>query len=345
MANPESPLSNEPLDSDESEVPLRPQLLADFQGQQALKENLAVYIRASLERGEPLDHIFISGPPGLGKTTLAQILAREMRAEIRLTSAPALDKPKDLAGILTSMSPGTVFFIDEVHRLRPALEEMLYIAMEDWQIDWVVGQGPAARTLRVPVAPFTLIGATTKAGLVSSPLYSRFGISMRINLYPPGEIQEIIERTAAILEIGISPDAARLLSMCSRGTPRVANRLVRRMRDFAQVAGKSSIDDAVVREGLGRMQIDSLGLEELDRRILSVIIEHFQGGPVGAETIAISIGESIDTLEDFYEPYLIQQGLLQRTPRGRVATDIAYRHLGLPGRPRPEGPQNSLFDR
>lgn len=315
-----------PNDADQS---LRPELLKDFQGQRELKDNLRVFIQAAQERNESLDHIFLSGPPGLGKTTLAQIIAHEMRAELRITSAPALEKPKDLAGLLTSLSPHSIFFIDEIHRLRPALEEMLYIAMEDFQIDWIIGQGPAARTLRVPVPPFTLVGATTKAGMVSSPLYSRFGIVLRLDLYPPEEIRQIILRSSKILEIGIEEDAAGTLSTCSRGTPRVANRLLRRMRDYAQVGGRTRIDSSTVAEGLGKMGIDEQGLEEQDRRILRTIIENYQGGPVGAETLAISIGESTDTLEDFYEPYLIQKGFLQRTPRGRMATSLAYGHLGL----------------
>lgn len=313
---------------DEADIGIRPKLLADFQGQRELKENLSIFITAARERREPLDHVFISGPPGLGKTTLANIMANELSSEIKVTSAPALDKPKDLAGLLSTLPERAVFFIDEIHRLKPAIEEMLYIAMEDFELDWIIGQGPAARTVRIPVPPFTLVGATTKPGRVSSPLFTRFGITVRIDYYGPAELVSIVRRTAGILGIGIDEDASALLAQCSRGTPRVANRLLRRMRDFAQVGGPGKVTKAVVEDGLNRLGIDLQGLEEQDRRILSAIIDRYGGGPVGAETLAISVGEGIDALEDFYEPYLIQRGFLQRTPRGRVVTDLAYRHLG-----------------
>ena len=312
------------------ETRLRPSRLREFQGQSEIKRNLEVFIQAARERGDSLDHVFFNGPPGLGKTTLAGIMAHELNAEFKVTAAPALEKPKDLAGILTTVSRNTVFFIDEIHRLRPAIEEMLYIAMEDFEIDWVIGQGPSARTIRIPIAPFTLVGATTKAGLISGPLYSRFGITIRLEFYSVDELQQVLHRSAEILEVSVQPEALRLLAQSARGTPRVANRLLRRVRDFAQVLGDGTITAGIVEDSLKRLQIDGYGLERHDRRILEIIIAHYGGGPVGAETLAISIGEAIDTLEDFYEPFLIQSGFLQRTPRGRVCTPLAYTHLGLP---------------
>lgn len=341
-----------PLEEDFQNNNLRPKFLKEFLGQTMVKENLAVCIQAAKSRGEAMDHLFLIGPPGLGKTTLAQITAQELGADFKVTSAPALDKPKDLAGILSTITEGTVFFIDEIHRLKPAIEEMLYIAMEDYELDWIIGQGAAARTVRIPIPRFTLVGATTKAGMVSSPLISRFGIVQRFSFYSPEELASIIKRSARILEVQVEDDAALLMAGCSRGTPRVANRVLRRLRDFAQVlgsrtpssetssqtAGTGSSTEAtctITREiaelGLQRLEIDSLGLEHYDREILLSIIQNFGGGPVGAETLAISIGESMDTLEDYYEPYLIQCGLLQRTPRGRMVTDKAYKHLGVQG--------------
>lgn len=317
------------MEEDRQNNSLRPHLLKDFLGQKTVKENLAICIEAAKNRRESLDHLFLIGPPGLGKTTLAQITAHELGAEFKVTSAPALDKPKDLAGILSTITEGTVFFIDEIHRLKPAIEEMLYIAMEDYELDWVIGQGAAARTVRIPIPKFTLVGATTKAGMVSSPLISRFGIIQRFSFYEPEELASIIKRSAKILEVGIKEDAALLMAACSRGTPRVANRVLRRIRDFAQVAGDNMITKEIAETGLQRLEIDNLGLEKYDREILLSIIQNFGGGPVGAETLAISIGESIDTLEDYYEPYLIQCGLIQRTPRGRIVTEKAYTHLGL----------------
>jgi len=319
----------EAMGDDEPDRALRPRLLADFQGQEQIKSNLAVFIEAARTRGESLDHLFLIGPPGLGKTTLAQITANELGVDFKVTSAPALDKPKDLAGILTTVNERTVFFIDEIHRLRPAIEEMLYIAMEDYELDWIIGQGPSARTVRIPIPPFTLIGATTRAGMVSSPLISRFGIVQRFAFYTVAELTAIILRSAGILGVSIKADAANELARCSRGTPRVANRLLRRMRDYAQVLGDGTVTRGVVAEGLEKLEIDSLGLERYDREILSSIITNYGGGPVGAETLAISVGEAQETLEDYYEPYLIQAGLLQRTPRGRMVTDRAYSHLGL----------------
>lgn len=358
-------------DEDEREGNLRPKLLSEFKGQPLIRENLSVFIEAARARKEALDHLFLIGPPGLGKTTLAQITANELGVDFKVTSAPALDKPKDLAGILSTITERTVFFIDEIHRLKPAIEEMLYIAMEDYELDWIIGQGPTARTVRIPIPPFTLVGATTKAGTVSSPLISRFGIVERFSFYPREELASIVCRSASILGVAIDEDAALLIADCSRGTPRVANRVLRRMRDFAlfyegrskngaigvqsgaqgaengaRTFGDSPIAEmhtrptgemphitmSVVKSGLNKLQIDSLGLERYDREILLSIIQKFGGGPVGAATLAISIGETLDTLEDYYEPYLIQCGLIQRTPRGRIVTEKAYEHLGIKGR-------------
>ena len=323
-----------PAVDDEHEAGLRPQNLNEFLGQTLVKENLSVFIEAAKKRGEALDHLFLIGPPGLGKTTLAQITARELGVDFKVTSAPTLEKPKDLAGILSTITERTVFFIDEIHRLKPAIEEMLYIAMEDYELDWIIGQGPTARTVRIPIPKFTLVGATTKAGMVSSPLISRFGIVQRFAFYDKEELKQIIKRSAKLLNVMIDDDAALLIAECSRGTPRVANRVLRRMRDFAQIYGDKSgiIRLSTVKTGLNKLQIDSMGLELYDREILLSIIKNFGGGPVGAETLAISIGESMDTLEDYYEPYLIQCGLLQRTPRGRMVTEKAYKHLGLEGK-------------
>lgn len=310
-------------------VSLRPKTLNEFLGQENVKKNLKVFVDAAKSRGEPLDHLFLMGPPGLGKTTLAQIAANELGVEFKVTSAPALEKPKDLVGILSTITEGTVFFIDEIHRLKHTIEEMLYIAMEDYELDWIIGQGAAARTVRVPIPRFTLVGATTKAGTVASPLRSRFGIIQRFEYYTPEELALIIKRSAKLLEVAVNDDAALLMATCSRGTPRVANRVLRRMRDFAQIEGQGIITKEIVINGLDRLEIDQYGLERYDREILKSIIEKFGGGPVGAETLAISVGESLDTLEDYYEPYLIQCGFLQRTPKGRVATPKAYELLGL----------------
>jgi holliday junction DNA helicase RuvB len=314
---------------DREELTLRPRFLTEFVGQEKLKENLAVYIEAAKQRGEHLDHVFLSGPPGLGKTTLAAIVANELGVQFRATSAPALEKPGDLAAILTSIGERNIFFIDEIHRLRPVVEEMLYSAMEDFEIDVVIGQGPGARTIKIPLPPFTLVGATTKTGLVSSPLYSRFGIPMRLDFYEPSELRTIVFRSAGILKVNVQADAADLVSRCSRGTPRIANRILRRMRDFAQVWGNGAIDVSIVQRGLESLEIDARGLDKVDREILRTLVEKYGGGPVGSETIAISIGEAVDTLEDVYEPYLIQIGFLKRTPRGRVATEGAWEHLGV----------------
>ena len=328
-------------DEDGEETHLRPRLLSEFVGQDKLKENLSVYITAARRRGEHLDHVFLSGPPGLGKTTLAGIVANELGVQFRATSAPALEKPGDLAAILTSIGERNIFFIDEIHRLKPVVEEMLYSAMEDFEIDVVIGQGPGARTIKIPLPPFTLVGATTKTGLVSSPLFTRFGIPMRLDFYEPADLRKIVERSAGILKVSLDDAAAGAISRLSRGTPRIANRILRRMRDFAQVWGDGIINADIVTRGLDALEIDNRGLDKIDREILRTIVDKYSGGPVGSETLAISIGEAVDTLEDVYEPYLIQIGFLKRTPRGRMATKGAYDHLGA--KPKGSEDQPILF--
>ena len=307
---------------------LRPKYLSDFQGQNELKENLKIYIDAAKKRGEALDHIFLQGPPGLGKTTLASIIANEMGADIKLTSATALDKPKDLVGILTNLSKGSILFIDEIHGLKKSMEETLYVAMEDYKIDWVIGQGPAARTMKIDLEPFTLIGATTRTGAVSKPLENRFGIPVKIDLYSPEELSLIIRRSARILNTDITDDAVMAIARCSRGTPRIANRILRRVRDIAQVKGNGTIIKEMAGIGLEKLGIDKYGLDKTDREILRVIIEIYNGGPVGLEALAASINDSADTVEVYYEPYLMRQGYLKRTTRGRCVTQKAYEVLG-----------------
>ncbi len=317
-----------PGDGDGEDVRLRPRLLRDFIGQRQLRENLRVFVSAARDRGEALDHVFFSGPPGLGKTTLAAIVAHELDVEFRSTSAPALEKTGDLVAILTSLGQHHVFFIDEIHRLRPPIEELLYSAMEDYEVDVVIGEGPSARIIKISLPRFTLIGATTKTGLVSAPLYSRFGITARLDLYDQEELEQIVDRTASLLSMEIVPDVRPLLARSSRGTPRVAIRLVRRMRDYAEVWGDGALTGAIVDRGLHALGIDEYGLDRTDREILSIIIDRYGGGPVGVETLAISLGETADTLEDVYEPFLVQSGFLKRTARGRAVTDLALRHVG-----------------
>lgn len=318
-------------EQDQAENVLRPKYLVDFQGQEELKENLSIYIKAAKERGEALDHIFLQGPPGLGKTTLASIIANEMGTEIKLTSATALDKPKDLVGILTNLSKGAILFIDEIHGLKKSMEETLYIAMEDYEIDWVIGQGPAARTMRIDLEPFTLIGATTRAGAVSKPLENRFGIPIKIDLYSPDELALIIKRSAKILNVNIDDDAIMKISLCSRGTPRIANRILRRVRDIATVMGDGNITLKMAELGLEKLGIDSNGLDKTDRAILKTIIEVYDGGPVGLEALAASINDASESIEVYYEPYLMRQGYLKRTTRGRCVTRKAYDALGIEG--------------
>lgn len=311
------------------EATLRPQVLDEYVGQNRIKENLSVYIEAAKKRGDVLDHVIFYGPPGLGKTTLAYIIARELSVAIRATSGPALEHPGDLAAILSNLAVRDVFFIDEIHRLHPTVEEALYPAMEDFELDLVIGQGPSARTLKFSLPRFTLIGATTRAGLLTSPLRERFGVILRLDFYSPDEIEAIVNRSARILEIDINPAGAQEIARRSRGTPRIANRLLRRVRDFAQVKADGCITLEVAREALAQMEIDEKGFDPMDRKLLLTIIEKFAGGPVGVETLAAAISEEKDTIEDVYEPFLLQGGYLNRTPRGRQATPLAYQHFGL----------------
>jgi len=322
------------------EVSLRPRRLEEYVGQKKIVDNLMVFIRAAQKRSETLDHVLLFGPPGLGKTTLAHIIARELETSIRTTSGPAIEKAGDLAAILTNLEPGEVLFVDEIHRLGRAVEEILYPALEDYSIDLVIGQGPAAQTMRIQIPPFTLVGATTRAGLISSPLRARFGIVHRLNFYSVEELETIVHRSAGLLEIDVDDEGAQEIASRSRGTPRIANRLLRRVRDFAQVTGDGHIDRAAAREALTRLEVDEFGFEDLDRKLLGALIEHYDGGPAGLKALAAAVGEDHGTLEDLYEPYLIQEGFLQRTPRGRIATRRAYRHLGYPA---PPGQAGTLF--
>ncbi len=308
---------------------LRPHSLEEYIGQEKVKENLRVYIQAAKMRKDTLDHVLLYGPPGLGKTTLAAIIASEMGVNFRVTSGPAIEKQGDLAALLTTLEPGDVLFIDEIHRMQKTAEEILYPAMEDLAIDFFFGKGPSARSIRIDIAPFTLIGATTRAGQLSTPLRDRFGVISRLELYTPEELAAIVTRSAGILGLPISSDGALEIASRSRGTPRIANRLLKRVRDFAQVKGKDVIDKEIASFALAKLEIDDLGLDNTDRRMLETIIEFYNGGPVGLETLAATVGEESITLEDVYEPYLIQIGFLSRTPRGRCATHRAYQHLGI----------------
>src|SRR5215831_2995422 len=316
-------------DADAAEANLRPQLLAEFIGQEQARANLKVFIEAAKARKEALDHVLFAGPPGLGKTTLAQIMARELGVGFRSTSGPVIAKAGDLAALLTNLEDRDVLFIDEIHRLNPAVEEILYPAMEDFQLDLIIGEGPAARSVKIDLARFTLIGATTRAGLITNPLRDRFGIPVRLNFYSEGELEEIVNRGARVLGIGMTADGANEIARRARGTPRIAGRLLRRVRDFALVAGATAIDRAAADRALVELEVDAAGLDAMDRRYLTTIAVNYGGGPVGIETIAAALSEPRDAIEEIIEPFLIQQGFLQRTPRGRLLTSHAFRHLGL----------------
>ena len=335
-------IDGEQMSEDAAEGSMRPQSLAEFVGQRKTRENLAVFIEAARTRREALDHVLLYGPPGLGKTTLANIISRELGVGFRATSGPVIVRAGDLAAILTNLQPHDVLFIDEIHRLNPAVEEILYPAMEDFQLDLMIGEGPAARSVRIDLPHFTLIGATTRSGLITTPLRERFGIPLRLNYYESDELEQIVIRGARILNCPLAPDGAAEIAKRARGTPRVAGRLLRRVRDFAAVHGVESIDRIIADQSLQRLEVDALGLDAMDRRYLSVIADNYGGGPVGVETLAAALSEQRDVIEEVIEPFLIQQGLLQRTPRGRMLADGGYRHLGL-GAPRRGQPELDLL--
>lgn len=315
-------------DDNDTENALRPRTLADFVGQQKIKDSLNVYIEAALKRGEALDHVLLYGPPGLGKTTLSRIIATQLNRQIRVTSGPAIERAADLAAILTNLGAGDVLFIDEIHRLNHSVEEILYPAMEDFALDFIIGKGPSAKSIRIDLPKFTLIGATTRAGLLTSPLRDRFGVIFRMDSYTAEELQTIINRSASVLGIKIDEEAAREIARRSRGTPRIANRLLKRVRDFADVLEKDIIDLGIARKALKIMEIDEMGLDSVDKKLLLTIIEKFGGGPVGLDTLSAAINEDTNTIEDVYEPFLLQNGFIARTSRGRVALELAYKHLG-----------------
>ena len=312
-----------------SEFSLRPKSLKEYIGQDKVKENMKIYIEAAKKRGEPLDHVLLYGPPGLGKTTLANIIATEMNSNIKITSGPAIEKPGDLAALLTNLAPNDVLFIDEIHRLNRSVEEILYPALEDYNLDIIIGKGPSARSIRLDLPKFTLVGATTRAGSLTTPLRDRFGIVNRLELYTEEELKTIVKRSAEIMEISINEDGAMEIAKRSRGTPRIANRLLKRVRDYASVLGDGNVTKEIADIALQKLEIDNMGLDNIDRKILESIIVNYTGGPVGIETLASTIGEEVETLEDVYEPYLMQKGFIGRTPRGRVVLPKAYEHLGL----------------
>ena len=323
-------ISAEILPEDEAELSLRPKTMAEYIGQRKVKENLSVFMEAAIRRGDSLDHVLLYGPPGLGKTTLAGIIANTLEVNFRITSGPAIEKPGDLAALLTNLGERDVLFIDEIHRLSRSVEEILYPAMEDYALDIIIGKGPSARSIRLELPKFTLVGATTRAGQITAPLRDRFGVVMRLELYSPEELTTIITRSARILDIPCDPMGAQELAKRSRGTPRIANRLLKRVRDFAQVLGEGEITREIASASLDRLEVDKLGLDAIDRRVLHTIIRNYGGGPVGLDTLAAAVGEEAVTLEDMCEPYLMQIGFLGKTPRGRVVTRLAYEHLGLP---------------